>query len=403
MPEPAPAPAPAPAPNPSPAPLRTVEVSSVAAFRTAVSSALPGDLILVKPGTYRLDSRVSMTRSGTTNAPITVQAEPGAVFQSNTLEMFSVSGSDWIFTDLVIEGVCSVHSNCEHAFHVVGGAHRTRIQRNIVRDFNASIKGNGTGGVSPSDVLIQDNHFYNRTARNTSNPVTLIDVVGGTRWMIRGNTIADFAKNGGNYISYGAFLKGESTDGVMEGNLVICSRDVPNASGTARLGLSLGGGGTGDAYCPGGFCDYEHANGVIRNNIIMNCSDAGIYLNRARASQIVHNTLYQTTGIEVRFVTSTATVANNITSRIANRDGGTHTARTNFVGTNAQIQAIFTNPSIGDYHLRNGASILSKGSDLGTSMRKDMCAQSRDSLPDLGAIEYVSGTVCPRQVLEGYR
>ncbi|MGE3681842.1 MAG: hypothetical protein AB7G93_08960 [Bdellovibrionales bacterium] len=144
-------------------------------------------------------------------------------------------------------------------------------------------------------------------------------------------------------------------------------------------------------------------NGTLRNNIIMNCNDAGIYLNQAKATKIYHNTLYATTGIEVRFTASTADIANNVTTRIAKRDGGTFTSRTNFIGTNTQLQGIFVNPRLGDYHLRSGTLIQSKGSNLRTTVPQDMCGQSRDTIPDLGAIEYISGSTCPRTVLDSYR
>jgi high frequency lysogenization protein len=48
---------------------------------------------------------------------------------------------------------------------------------------------------------------------------------GGRRWQLRGNFIHDHAKGEGNGVSYAAFLKGNSRDGLIERNLVICESD----------------------------------------------------------------------------------------------------------------------------------------------------------------------------------
>ena len=94
-------------------------------------------------------------------------------------------------------------------------------------------------------------------------------------------------------------------DGLFERNLVMCTR---NFSGGTRIGLSLGGGGTAPQFCEDGSCNTEHQNGILRNNLIVNCSDVGIYLNRAQDTLVDHNTLYATAGIDVRFPTSSATL-----------------------------------------------------------------------------------------------
>ena len=69
---------------------------------------------------------------------------------------------------------------------------------------------------------------------------------------------------------------------------------------------------------------FEHAYGVINNNIIMNCAnDVGVYLNKAAKSSIVNNTLYNSVGIDVRFKESSAIINRNVISgRIAKRNDG---------------------------------------------------------------------------------
>ena len=114
---------------------------------------------------------------------------PGsALIRFNALQGFHVLAQDWTFENLEIEGVCPLDSDCEHAFHVVGNAERFTLRNSRVRDFNAQIKSNGTdpgtGWVWPDDVLIENNELYDTRARQTSNPVTKIDVVGGQVQML---------------------------------------------------------------------------------------------------------------------------------------------------------------------------------------------------------------------------
>ena len=87
--------------------------------------------------------------------------------------------------------------------------------------------------------------------------------------------------------------------------------------------MSFGGGGTGAQFCADRRCLMEQQNGVMRGNLIASCSDDGIYLNRAAASTISHNTLIDTAGIAVRFPTSSATIEGNLVDgQIRSRDGG---------------------------------------------------------------------------------
>ncbi len=301
-------------------------IRSAAELSHAMASATPGTTLVIAPGNYRFQ-RLETRTAGTAEAPIVVRAaRPGTVtLQATGVELFSVRHAYWTFQDLIIQG----GAQTDHAFHIVGAASHVTLKGNVIRDFHSPIKINGTpGNQYPDNGLIEGNDLYNRSARATGAPVTLIDLVAGSGWIVRDNYLADFAKNGGDFTSYGLFMKGNSDHGLIERNLVICARDVPT-SGT-RVGLSLGGGGTGTPYCRHQNCAIEHRAGVIRNNIVLNCSDVGIYLNRASETLVAHNTLLMTTGIDVRFPTSSATVMNNVlTGSVRERDGGSVQTRDN--------------------------------------------------------------------------
>ena len=52
---------------------RTVNVNTLSAFSSALAGALPGDCILLAPGTYSATTSLRITKSGTASAPITIQ------------------------------------------------------------------------------------------------------------------------------------------------------------------------------------------------------------------------------------------------------------------------------------------------------------------------------------------
>lgn len=376
-------------------------VDSAEALRAAIAQASPGDVITVAPGVYTITGNVVIDRPGQEGAPIVVRGASADTvsIRFDALEGFHVRAPWWTFEGLHLQGACASHDACEHAFHITGAADHTTIRGCRLEDFNAHIKGNGEelDGVRvwPDDVLIAHNELWDSEPRQTGNPVTPIDVVGGRRWVIRNNFIHDHAKLGSNQISYAAFLKGNSRDGLFERNLVICEW---LHSGQIRLGLSFGGGGSGpDPICEDGTCNPEHQDGTMRNNIIASCpADVGIYLNEAARTRLLHNTLYDTTGIDVRFDTSSAEVRNNLVSgRIRTRDNATMTTVDNVeqVGNDA-FATYFADPAALGLTLADGANFVNGGAPV-DDVPDDFCGQPRDDgMPDLGAIEYTSALPC---------
>lgn len=379
---------------------RIVPVSDAAALTAAIAAARPGDTILLGPGDYLLRHKLNLVAAGRPDAPITLRGQTlgqaRLLFSDATgvVEGLHVQAPDWVLENLDIEGRCAADDNCEHALHIVGQADRTVLRGSRLHGFNAQIKGNGMdlGGAAgwewPDDVLIERTEFFNPAPRSTGNPVTPIDVVGGRRWILRGNFIHDHAKGGGDGISYAAFLKGNSRDGLFERNLVVCEL---LHRGRTRLGLSFGGGGSGpDRICEDGTCTPEHRGGIMRNNLILHCpADVGIYLNEAADSQVLHNTLYDTNGIDVRFAASSVTLIGNLLpGRIRDRDGGKSVRDLNRENvTAAQWAAWFVDAGDLDFRLKAGAEITDGGRAL-PPLPDDYCGAARaDGRPDLGAME----------------
>ncbi len=377
-------------------PADVVRIGSAAQLTDALNKARPGQVLLLAPGTYRLDGQsVAVARPGRPVAPITLRAERlgEAVIRLATVEGFLVSAPDWVFENLVVEGGCRRDDDCEHAFHIVGEAQRVTLRNNRLIDFNAQIKVNGVDGVFPDFGVVEGNAIYSRRPRRTANPVTGIDIVGASGWVVRANVIADLVKDGGDHVSYAAFMKGGGEGGLFDGNFVACSLAVPRQSLVEeRVGLSFGGGGTGAQYCRDGRCRFEHRNGVMRNNIVHDCSDVGIYLNKAEATQVLHNTLWSTAGIDARFRPTTASVRNNIVDgRLRERDGGMAAAADNRTGR----ADWFVAAASGDFRLRPDAAAVA-GAPYLAEAPKDICGETRPgSRVSVGAIEETSSNCDP--------
>ena len=307
----------------------------------ALNTATAGQTIQIAPGRYVISRRVDTRFAGNNAQPITVRAsQPGEVtIEFNTLEGFYVSQPFWVFENLHIRGICKQHGNCEHAFHIVGKASSTVVRNNLIEDFNSHIKVNGARGVWPDDGLLQYNTFTNRTRRETGAPVTLIDIVAGSRWHLSDNLVSNFVKAHGNQISFGLFMKGGGNGGRIERNLIICTPQNISQPGS-RVGLSFGGGRTGKAYCRDQRCDFEHTAGMAANNIVAHCNDFGIDVNRSSNVLIAHNTVINTAGIDVRGNSSAVRVyANLLDGRIRQRNGSEMKIDMNEVVTMAEVLA----------------------------------------------------------------
>lgn len=318
-------------------------ISSTSELQSAVLNAHAGDILEILPGTYQLDSDLKTGAGGTANRPVILRsAAPGqVVLKLRSTEGIRISHPYWIVENLTLQGRCGEDRYCEHAFHIYGPARNTVIRNNLLEDFNAQIKVNGLHEAWPDGGLIQYNTIRNSRRRNTNLPVTPIDIVGANGWVIADNIISDFVKGSGNGISYGAFMKGGGSDGRIERNLVVCTSQDISQQGV-RVGLSLGGGGTGTAYCRDQRCETEHTRGWIVNNVIANCNDSGIDVNTSNQSVIANNTLINTSGIVVRQPTASAYVYGNLLDgSISARNDALLTMDSNLI---ANTRGIFENP-----------------------------------------------------------
>ena len=299
--------------------------ASAEEIRQATRTIQAGQILEIKPGTYHLGGTIVTGNPGSANAPITVRASvPGSVIiELDSTEGFQVVQPYWIFENLVLKGRCANDSLCEHAFHIVGKAHHTILRNNRIEDFNAHLKINGNGlGDWPDDGIVQYNTLTNTRRRETYLPTTPFDLVGASRWLFADNIVSNFIKGQGDQISYGVFMKGAGWHGRIERNLIICTLQDISQPGV-RVGISFGSGGTGKPYCRDNKqCEHEHSGGIASNNIVAHCNDFGIDVNRSRLITIAHNTLINTSGIDVRQAPASARIYGNLLEgRIRARNG----------------------------------------------------------------------------------
>lgn len=369
-----------------------VLVSNTPEMVRAIATAAPGQVITLMPGRYHIDRVVAAINPGSADAPITVRArQPGSAHLLVAVgEGFRVDAPYWRFENLSMQGVCRAGAYCEHAFHIVGRAHHFAAVNNTIVDFDAHFKINSEKGHFPDHGLIASNTLSNNAIRVTTKPVTPIDLVTGSHWVIRRNLITDFIKGDGDRISYGGFAKGGGGNNLLEQNIVICEDKLRGAPGQ-RVGLSLGGGGTGKQYCRDGRCITEQTGSVLRANLIASCSDDGIYINSAARSKLVHNTLVDTGGITVRFAESSADIEGNLVDgMIRSRDGGVlrladnlHTSAARLYFGGHPQRALFSDALALDFRWRNPAQRRAAAGE----MAPDLCGASRSAAPRYGAFE----------------
>lgn len=360
---------------------KAISVSNAEDLLSALYKATPGQQIILEPGRYELSRTIGLKNSGLLKAPIRLTGR--SLDEVNLVlsgEGFLVTGAFWKFENINFIGECKNHDDCHHALHIVGSATDIIIKNNRFRDFNAAIKVNGIDKNYPDRGLIDSNTFYNLSPRNTNDPVAPIDIVAANDWKVSANFIADIQKIGGDGVSYAAFMKGNSSGGIFERNLVMCEANIHGGEHIA-LGLSFGGGGTGAPFFRDGKKDLEARGGIIRNNVIAHCpNDVGIYINRSSDILVHNNIIYNTTGVDVRFENSTSKLYHNVISgRLSTRNGATISVGTNmiesrnfFTGKDV-LKTLFLNPDLLNFSWKKSPQALPQNNLDNNKINYDYC------------------------------
>ncbi|MEV6443594.1 polysaccharide lyase 6 family protein [Amycolatopsis sp. NPDC051716] len=132
-----------------------VRVTSLAALQSAMDKANPGDTITLADGSYSAGSTLSIKRSGTASAPVTIAAEHTGQATITGSKTFSFASG---VSNVVLRGFKFRGSA---KLSVPAGASNNRLTRN---DFQLATDGNWVT-VSGDDTVVDRNVFQNRTSQ----------------------------------------------------------------------------------------------------------------------------------------------------------------------------------------------------------------------------------------------
>jgi poly(beta-D-mannuronate) lyase len=268
----------------------TYKVASIAELQARISSALPGDTIVVHNGVYTTSAYITVDRQGTESAPIRIVAQTiGGVEITGTHGFNVVSPAMYIEIDGFLfthqSGRNQIRSGATHirfthnffectgegAYLVIAG-HHAEIDRNEFR--NKSTLGNmidvrGTGSQIAQHVWIHHNYFHDFTSPGGNGAETI-------RFGLSGLSLS----NGFGLIEHNLFVRctGE--------NELISNK---SSSNTYRYNTIVDS--------PGGELTLRHGNDcLVYGNYFRNSAGMRIFGDR---HQIFSNYFEGTTGINI--------------------------------------------------------------------------------------------------------
>jgi hypothetical protein len=216
-------------------------------------------------------------------------------------------------------------------------------------------------------------------------------------WQIRDNVVEGFWCTTG-LSEHGIHVWTGSRDTLVERNVIRnCARGIGFGLGSATAGRTYP-----DDPC-GGAVNIGHYDGIIRNNFVFANDDslffdgaggfdAGIALEQACGTQVLHNTVVSTrapfSSIEGRFAYTIATMTNNLMSHnLRPRDGASLTLAGNL--QNAPASLFVDAVASGDLHLLPSAvAAIDQGAAVPAgSADEDIDRELRDPARDIGADE----------------
>jgi parallel beta-helix repeat protein len=382
---------------------RRVPVSDYPAIHDAAQNALPGDTIVIATGVYTIEgnNRIMVTSrpgpvlvTGETGDPrdVTIQ---GVTMDTDVVEMiFNLDNCpNWTFQGF------TARNTYYHAFKFDRGSTDCQVRNVFMLDNGESgVKGtsDNVAKVYPDRLLVENCKIgYTKPAGSAHPQVEGIDGVGENDWIIRGNHFQNIQKSAFDHAAYAVFTKGNSSRTIIEGNRFE----------DCFIGASFGGGGTDPIFFRDSDQTYEHRDGIIRNNVMIRCTDAGVYINKGTNCKIYNNTLIQCVlQIQLRFKESSGYVKNNLVLLsslypaepiVRIRDSATLLADTANMFAGGQEFVNIIGPSYSmDAALRDIAPEIDAGvtlAEVPTDFKGTLRPQG--SAYDIGAYEFISARI----------
>lgn len=380
--------------GPLPAPSGdVVTVSTEAELQAAVNGLISGQTILIADGTYSLTNTLNIDgvtdvalRSESGNREAVVLEGRGmsnasygnvphvlAIYDAQRVTIADLTLRDAYFHNIQIHGEANADDVTMRNLHVIDAGEQL-------------IKGSTAGAPGPyADRGIVECSLLEYTDRARSWYTNAVDVLAGSDWLVRDNTIRNIRAPEGELAGPAVLFWRNSIGTVVERNLFI------ENDRAIALGLSAP-----DANSRDGETTYDHQDGAVRNNMIWRAGsgDIGISANYSRNVEISHNTVIQNGTfspgtIEYRFGSTDATIVNNLTDGpVWQRDGASATLSGNVTGAGS---GWFVDAAGGDLHLAASATgAIDQGVAAGVVDDYDGEVRPAGAAPDVGADEFGS-------------
>ena len=400
-----------------------LDPSKVGNLRSTVSAAKAGDIILFADGTYNLNGDNLWI-----DKALTIRSESGdrekVILDGGyvTAETIQIAASGVIVSDITLKRAkyhlihvmatssADAHNTVIKNVHLIDpGQQAVKINQN-----SAKTRFTDNGSISECRIEMTDAGRKKVLEINGSCYTGGVDAHQSRGWKVYDNEIEGFWCSQG-LAEFGIHFWTGSRDTLVERNKLI-----DNARG---IGFGLGQTGTWRTYSDnpcGGAANVGHYDGIIRNNFILQKSEAlknsqthfdtGISLEQSCGTKVLHNTIVSTakpnlSSLEWRFANTNVQIANNLVSyNLLARDGGKAELSGNLENA---VLSLFLNPSGGDIHLSESADdAIDKGAVFVTGLcDEDFDRDARDANPDIGADEIgdEGGTVVSRPAPAKFR
>jgi len=254
-------------------------------LRRVLADAQPGDIIELAPGTHTVRSGgLSLGSSGSADRWIRVGGAEGTrpVIDLLGRTEFRISGSY-----ILLENVEIVNGKGNNLHLAPSGEDvRNIIVRNckiwrLARGPGAAIKLNRNNPKSAGLERV----YIEECDLSEAKKNAVVDGVGVSKVVVRGSFIHDNSQG-----SSGIFLKGGSSDVLIEGNLIARIR------GNSAVKL---GGSTGDRFFNPEHPDQEGVKQIARNNLVVDCDDAVFEVRGCRDCRIYNNSVVSQTSFAI--------------------------------------------------------------------------------------------------------
>jgi parallel beta-helix repeat protein len=311
---------------------------------------------------------LSETQSGSASEPAVVAARDG--LGTVTLDAAGAEEAIWLngASFVTVRGL-RITGGAYHAIKIDPPSADVTVLDNVLfENTNAGDAGGQYSAIKgcclAQRAVIEDNEIYETSCPSTN--LQGVDCNGCKGWEVRRNRIHGIrvGTTGGTAIQF----KSGSADTIIESNVIWDS----------LVGINYGGFGNPQQW---GNETFEHLRGIVRNNVVYGCLDAGISVINNKDGKVYNNTLFDNGFTpDVRVAAENLQYRNNILDRPLNlRDGTTALESNNFVLTSPSDGSVFADAAANDFHLSAGAAPIDQGMDLAADVPLDFEGDPRPS------------------------